>query len=63
MSNPRFWVVGGEYRSLDFNELVDGTQRVLGPFDQHDAAQRSWRDISEQHRSDCAVRFSIVRES
>jgi hypothetical protein len=63
MSNSRFWVVGGEYRSLDFDEIVDGTQQLLGPFDQRDAAERSWRDISERHRTHCTVRFTIAQEN
>ena len=63
MSNSRFWVVGGEYRSLAFDELIGGTERLLGPYDQQDAAERSWRDISEQHRSRCNVRFTIVEEN
>jgi hypothetical protein len=63
MSSPRFWVIGGEYRSLDFEEIVDGTQLLLGPFDQRDAAERSWRDISERHRTHCNVRFTIAQEN
>jgi len=63
MSNSRYWVVGGEYRSLDFVEVVDGTQRLIGPFDGRDAAERSWREVSERHRSDCTMRFTIARES
>jgi hypothetical protein len=63
MSHSRFWVVGGEYRSLDFGEIVDGTQRLIGPFDQRDEAERNWRDISEQHRSRCTVRFTITQEN
>jgi hypothetical protein len=63
MSSPRFWVIGGEYRSLEFEEIVDGTQLVLGPFDERDAAESSWRDISERHRSHCTVRFTIAQEN
>lgn len=63
MSNSRFWVIGGEYRSLDFDEIVDGTQIVLGPFDRRDVAERNWRDISEQHRTPCTVRFTIAQEN
>ena len=63
MSNVRFWVVGGEYHSLDFSEIVEGTQHLIGPFEQRDAAERSWRDLSEQNRSRCNVRFTIAREN
>ena len=30
MSTQRFWVIGGEFRSLNFHQLVDGTQQVIG---------------------------------
>ena len=63
MSNSKFWVVGGEYQSLEFSQIVEGTQCLIGPFDQRDAAERSWRDLSEQHRSRCNVRFTIAREN
>jgi len=62
MQTQRFWVVGGEFRSMHFDEVVAGTEQLLGPFlDRHEAEQE-WRKISEQHRHRCAVRFSIVRE-
>jgi hypothetical protein len=63
MSNSRYWVVGGEYRSLEFDEIVNGSQRLIGPFGERTAAERSWRDVSEQHRSHCTVRFTIAEES
>jgi hypothetical protein len=63
MSRSRFWVIGGEYRSLDFDEMIDGTQRVLGPFDQRATAEQNWRDISEQNRTQCTVRFTIAQEN
>ena len=62
MSDTRFWVVGGEYRSLDFQQVVDGTQRLIGPFDRRDAAEASWREVSEQHRGECTMRFTIAQE-
>jgi hypothetical protein len=63
MSNYRFWVVGGEFRSLGFDEIVSGTERLIGPFETRDDAERSWRDISEAHRARCTVRFTIVQEN
>jgi hypothetical protein len=62
MSDPHYWVVGGEYRSLSFDKIVDGTQRLLGPFTERDEAERTWRHVSEQHRSRCLVRFTIAQE-
>ncbi len=63
MSSIRFWVVGGEFRSLNFEEIVDGTERLFGPFATRDVAERTWRDISEEHRARCTVRFMIVQEN
>ena len=63
MSNSRYWVVGGEYRSLDFAEVVDGTQRLIGPFEARDAAEHSWREVSEAHRANCTMRFTIAQEN
>ena len=62
MSNPRFWVVGGEYRTLEFDEIINGSQRLIGPFVERTAAEHSWRDVSEQHRAHCTVRFTIAEE-
>ena len=58
----RFWVVGGEFRSFDFEELMEGTERVFGPFASRDAAEAVWRDTSERHRAQSTVRFTIVHE-
>jgi len=63
MSNSRFWVVGGEYRSLAFDEVVEGTQRLIGPFDQRAKAENTWREVSERHRANCTVRFTIAQEN
>ena len=28
----RYWVIGGEYRSCRFDEIVPGTEEIAGPF-------------------------------
>lgn len=58
----RFWVIGGEYKSLRFEEIIEGTQRLLGPFTARNEAELTWREVSERHRPQCNVRFSIVEE-
>lgn len=63
MASSRYWVVGGEFRSIAFDELLDGSGRVLGPFDSQSAAEQVWRSTSEEHRSQCNVRFTIVQEN
>jgi hypothetical protein len=62
MASHRFWVVGGEFLTLEFDQMIYGTERLFGPFDTHADAERAWRDVSEQHRSRCTVRFTIAQE-
>jgi hypothetical protein len=62
MNDHRYWVVGGEFRSTQFDELLDGSGRVFGPFESRSDAEQVWRDTSEQHRSSCCTRFTIVQE-
>lgn len=58
----RFWVIGGEYKSLHFEEIIDGTERLIGPFAARNEAETTWREVSERHRPQCNVRFTIVEE-
>ncbi len=62
MTAQRFWVVGGEFLSLHFDQLVAGTEQVFGPFLDRGEAEQAWRKVSEWHRHRGAVRFAIVRE-
>jgi hypothetical protein len=63
MTMNRFWVVGGEFHSLGFEEIVSGTEQVFGPFGSRDDAEHTWRNVSEQNRARCTVRFTIVQEN
>ncbi|MBB3932902.1 hypothetical protein GGR25_003966 [Kaistia hirudinis] len=62
MHTSRFWIVGGEYASMAFDRLIEGTQRVLGPFGERGAAEEAWRRLSEENRSQCLMRFTIAAE-
>ena len=62
MNSSRFWVVGGEYTSCDCNTIVHGTERVVGPFESRHEAERTWRNLSEDHRPQAQVRFTIAQE-
>ncbi|MBM6593697.1 DUF4170 domain-containing protein [Microvirga pudoricolor] len=62
MQISRFWVVGGEYTSTDFDTLIDGTERVVGPFESRSDAERTWKVMSEDHRPQAQVRFTIAQE-
>lgn len=58
----RFWVVGGKYKSMAFDHLVEGTERIYGPFASEDDANRTWRSVAERTRSEATVRFTIAAE-
>ncbi len=62
MHGTHYWVVGGEFRSLNFHNLVQGTAQVEGPFATRREAEDMWRQVSERNRHRCNVRFSIVEE-
>jgi len=62
MSTTRYWVVGGEFRSPEFAELIDGTGRIWGPFETHGDAENVWREESVQQRWRWCTRFTIVEE-
>jgi len=58
----RFWVVGGKYESMAFDHLVEGTERVFGPFASEHDAKSAWRSVTERTRSQATVRFTIAAE-
>ncbi len=62
MHGTHYWVVGGEFGSLNFHKLKPGTAQVEGPFATRREAEDAWRAVSEQNRHRCNVRFSIVEE-
>ena len=63
MGTTRYWVVGGEFRSPEFDALIDGTGRIWGPFETRGDAEGLWREVSEQRRWSCCTRFTIVEEN
>jgi hypothetical protein len=58
----RFWVVGGKFKSMAFDHLVEGTQCAFGPFSSEDDAKSTWRSVAERTRSEATVRFTIAAE-
>jgi hypothetical protein len=57
-----FWVIGGEFGSMNFHKLVEGSAQVQGPFKTRKEAEDAWRTVSEENRHKAGVRFSIVEE-
>lgn len=62
MNASRYWVVGGEYTCCTFEILIQGTEKLVGPFTSREEAERAWRQISEQHRPHAQMRFTIAQE-
>src|SRR5258708_40020869 len=57
-----FWVIGGEFGSMNFHKLVEGSAQVKGPFKTRKEAEECWREVSEENRHKAGVRFMIVEE-
>lgn len=56
----QYWVIGGDYQCVEFQEVVEGTARVYGPFKTYEAADKVWRERSVASRSSATTRYSIV---
>ncbi len=57
-----YWVIGGEY-DAEFKALVDGTQRVSGPFADELRARTEWQRLT-CHDGWCATeRYHITVEN
>ncbi len=56
----QFWVIGAEYRDINFQESIEGTSRVFGPFIEYDQAREIWRERSLASRCEAATRYTIV---
>ncbi|KAF0231587.1 MAG: hypothetical protein FD175_495 [Beijerinckiaceae bacterium] len=56
----QYWVIGGEYQCVEFQEVLPGTARVFGPFPTYDEANQIWRERSLASRSSATTRYSIV---
>jgi hypothetical protein len=56
----QFWVIGGEYQCVEFQEVIPGSERVFGPYRSYDDANQVWRERSLASRSQATTRYSIV---
>ena len=60
--SKQYWVIGGEFTSLNFHKFTEGTSIIRGPFSSRDDAQHMWKMLSEQHRHKASYRFIILNE-
>ena len=58
----RFWVIGGEYRNCQFDEIVPGTEEISGPFPDELHARMEWQRLTFRHRCQATERYSICVE-
>jgi hypothetical protein len=58
-----YWVIGAEYTCPRFERIVEGTERLVGPFPGKEQALATWRRLAEETRSNCMTRFTIVQEA
>jgi hypothetical protein len=56
----QYWVIGGEYRDADFDDMDPATSIVHGPFRDYDKAYAVWRERSVATRSQYHTRYTIV---
>jgi len=56
----RYWVIGGKYKSTDFETIVKGSEEVVGPFTSWEQALEKWKKLSEETRSNAMMRYSIA---
>ena len=59
----KYWVIGADYRDFNFNEVVDGTSRVLGPYADYRDATSAWRQEATASRYKATTRFTIVMDT
>jgi hypothetical protein len=50
-TNRRYWIIGGDYEDSRFEAMRPGTQQVIGPFEDMELAERTWRNCADSARS------------
>jgi hypothetical protein len=59
----RYWVVGGEYRDCQFDEVVPGTEEISGPFPDRQRAQTEWTRLTFRDHLGATTRYVIAQEA
>ena len=58
-----YWIVGGEYQSTDFAEMVEGhEEKRIGPFETYGAARKEWARLSWSGVDDAHLRYFIRKD-
>jgi hypothetical protein len=56
----QYWVIGADYRDMQFAEVIDGSTQVIGPFREYREAASVWREQAMATRYRATTRFTIV---
>jgi hypothetical protein len=62
MTCERFWVIGGDFSSMAFEALRNGSGRIEGPFPTREHAHSVWKRLSQDSSSSATTRYSIAVE-
>ncbi len=60
--DSKYWVIGGEYEDGRFNDLVDGTHKVAGPFGNARRARTEWTRLTFRDGACATERYHIAVE-
>ena len=58
----RYWVIGGEYRDCQFDEVVPGTEEISGPFPDPMLARKEWQRLALRDHLGATTRYVITQE-
>ncbi len=58
-----YFVIGGEFTSLNFHNFKPGTQYVSVPFADRKLAEAHWKVMAENTRSNANMRYLIVENA
>ena len=59
----KYWVIGGEYRDCQFDEVVPGTEEISGPFPNASRARNEWQRLTFRDRLGATTRYVITHEA
>ena len=59
----KYWVIGGEYRDCQFDEVVPGTEEISGPFPSPTRARTEWQRLTFRDRLGATTSYIITHEA
>lgn len=55
-----YWVIGGEFTSINFHSLKYDAKEIFGPFTTRVDAEQRWREESNKTKFKALIRYRIV---